>query len=124
MLRRVLLLTSSSGLVESSLRRFHHENIRYAGIRDRWRRETKQGSEQRGFFVDAGRDTGQRIDGLLISYKGDDRLRGGLRALLMICQMVNGDYISIMRERHLAVNCRWDSRHGIGVATIQNNVVF
>ena len=42
----------------------------------------------------------------------------------MICQLVNGDYLSIMREKHLAVDRRWDSRHGIGVATPQNNVII
>ena len=41
----------------------------------------------------------------------------------MICQLVNGDYLSIMREKHLAMDFRWDSRHGIGVTMPQNNVI-
>ena len=41
----------------------------------------------------------------------------------MICQLFNGDYLSIMRERHLAVDRVWDNRHGKGVATPQNNVI-
>ena len=41
----------------------------------------------------------------------------------MICQLVNGDYLSIMREKNLAVDCGWDGRHGIGVNTPQNNVI-
>ena len=41
----------------------------------------------------------------------------------MICQLVNGDDISIVREKHLAVDCGWDDRHGIGVTTPQNNVI-
>ena len=42
----------------------------------------------------------------------------------MICQLVNGDYLSIMRENHLAVDRGWDSRHGISVAMPQNNVII
>ena len=42
----------------------------------------------------------------------------------MICQLVNGDYLSIVREKHLAVDRGWDSRHGIGVATPQKNVII
>ena len=41
----------------------------------------------------------------------------------MICQLVNGDYLSIMREKHLAVDYGWDGRHGIGVTTPQKNVI-
>ena len=42
----------------------------------------------------------------------------------MISQLVNGDYLSIMRERHLAVNRGRDNRHGISVATPHKNVVI
>ena len=42
----------------------------------------------------------------------------------MICQLVNGDYLSIMREKHLAMDCRWDEKHGIGVAMPQKNVII
>ena len=76
-------------------------------------------SKQGGIFVDVGGDTGQGIDGLLIGYRRDGRLRGGLRRRLMVSQLVNGEYLSIVRERHLAENRRWDSRHGIGVASPQ-----
>ena len=41
----------------------------------------------------------------------------------MICQLVNGDYLSIVRQKHLAVDYGWDSRHGIGVTTPKKNVV-
>ena len=41
----------------------------------------------------------------------------------MIQQLVNGDNLAIMREKHLAVDCRWDGRHGIGVTTPQKDVV-
>ena len=37
--------------------------------------------------------------------------------------MVNGDNLAIMREKHLAVDCRWDDKHGIGVTMPQKNVV-
>ena len=83
------------------------------------RRETRESSKQRGVFVDAGRDTGQGINAFLIGYRRDGRLRGVMRFWLMICQLVNGDYLSIMRERHLAENRGWDSRHSIGVASPQ-----
>ena len=79
------------------------------------RKSTKQG----GIFIDTGGDTGQGIDGLLIGYRRDGHLKGGLRLWLMISQLVNGDYLSIVRKRHLAKNRRGDSRHGIGVASPQ-----
>ena len=41
----------------------------------------------------------------------------------MIRQLVNGDDLAIMREKHLAVDCGWDDRHGIGVTTPQKDVV-
>ena len=41
----------------------------------------------------------------------------------MVRQLVNGDNLAIMREEHLAVDCRWDDRHGIGVTTPQKDVV-
>ena len=47
-----------------------------------------------------------------------------MRFWLLICQLVNGDYLSILREKHLAVDRRWDNRHGIGVAMPQNNVII
>ena len=74
-------------------------------------------SKQGGIFVDSRGDTGQGIDGLLIGYRRDGRLRGGLRLWLMISQLVDGDYLSIVRKRHLAEKRGWDSRHGIGVAS-------
>ena len=43
---------------------------------------------------------------------------------LMICQLVDGDYLSIVREKHLAVDHRWDSRHSISVAAPQNNFII
>ena len=86
-------------------------------------RKTREGSKQGGVFIDAGESTGQRIDDFLIGYGRDGRLRGGLRFWLMIFQLVDGDNISIMREKHLAVDCGWDGRHGIGVTTPQNNVI-
>ena len=88
------------------------------------RRETREGSKQRGVFVDTGRDTGQGIDGLLIGYRRDGCLRGGLRLWLMINQLVDGDYLSIVTKRHLVKKRGWDSRHGIGVASPQENVVI
>ena len=42
----------------------------------------------------------------------------------MIFQLVNGDNLAIMREKHLAVDHGWDSRHGIGVAMPQKNVII
>ena len=42
----------------------------------------------------------------------------------MICQLVDGDNLSIMREKHLAVECGWDGRPGIGVTMPQQNVIF
>ena len=61
---------------------------------------------------------------MLIGYRRDGHLRGGMRFWLMICQLVNGDYLSIMREKHLAVDHGWDNRHSISVATPQNNVII
>ena len=61
---------------------------------------------------------------MLIGYKRDGHLGGGLRLWLMVCQLVNGDYPSIMRERHIVMNYGWDNRHGIGVAMPQKNVVI
>ena len=87
------------------------------------RRETQESSKQCGVFVDAERDTGQGIDGLLIRYRRDCHLRGGLRRWLMISQLVDGDYISIVRKINLAKNRGWDSKHGIGVALPQYTVV-
>ena len=83
------------------------------------RGKTSKISKQGGIFVDAGGDIGQGIDSLLIGYRRDGRLRGGLRWQLMVRQLVNGDYLSIVRERHLAKNRRGDSIHGIGVASPQ-----
>ena len=85
----------------------------------RRRGETRKSSKKGGIFVDAGGDTGQGIDSFLIGYRRDGRLRGGLRRWLMVSQLVDGDYLSIVRKRHLAKNHRWDSRHGIGVASPQ-----
>ena len=79
--------------------------------------ETRKISKQGGIFVDTGGETVQGIDGLLIGYRRDGRLRGGLRWWLMVSQLVDGDYLSIVRKRHLAKNHGWDSRHGIGVAS-------
>ena len=61
---------------------------------------------------------------MLIGYRRDGRLRWGLRFGLMICQLVNGDYLSIVREKHVAVDRGWDSRHRISVATPQKNVII
>ena len=83
------------------------------------RRNTRKSSKKRGVFIDAGRDTGQGIDDFIIGYRRDGCLRGGLRLWLMISQLVDGDYISIVRKRHLVKNHGWDSRHGIGVASPQ-----
>ena len=41
----------------------------------------------------------------------------------MVSQLVNRDNFAIMREKHLAVDCGWDGRHGIGATTPQKNVV-
>ena len=41
----------------------------------------------------------------------------------MIRQLVNGDYLSIVRDKHLVVDRGWDNIHGIGVATSQKNVI-
>ena len=79
-------------------------------------RKTREGSKQGGVFIDTGGDTGQRIDSFLIGYRRDGRLRGDMRLWLMICQLVDGDYLSIVRKRHLAKNRGWDNRQGIGVA--------
>ena len=117
-LRRSRLLNSQSGSIEGSSRCLHHEKIRWARIRDK-RRKTKESTKKRGVFLDSGWDTGQRIDGLLIGHRRDDGLRGGLRLQFVICQLVNGDYLSIMRKWHLMVNHRWDKRHGISVAMNQ-----
>ena len=81
--------------------------------------KTRKSAKEGGVLVDAGGDTGQRIDGLLVGYRRDGCLRGGLRFWLMICQLVNGDYLSIMGERHLAKDHGWNSRHSIGVASPQ-----
>ena len=97
----------------------HHASIRQDGIRDRRRGETRKSSKQGGIFVDVWGDTGQGIDGLLIGYRRDGRLRGGLRLWLMISQLVDSDYLSIVRKRNLAKNRGWDNRHGIGVALPQ-----
>ena len=83
------------------------------------RGETRKSSKQGGIFVDSEGDTGQGIDGLLIGYRRDGRLRGGLRRRLMVSQLVNGDYLSIVRKRHLAKNRGWENEHGIGVASPQ-----
>ena len=80
---------------------------------------TRISSKQGGIFVDAEGDTGQGINSLLIGYRRDGRLRGGLRFWFMIRQLVDGDYLSIVRKRHLAKNHGWDNRHGIGVASPQ-----
>ena len=80
---------------------------------------TRKSSKQGGIFVDAEGDTGQGINGLLIGYRRDGCLGGGLRRRLMVRQLVNGDYLSIVRERNLAKNRGWDNRHGIGVASLQ-----
>ena len=42
----------------------------------------------------------------------------------MIRQLVNCDYLSIMREKHLVMNRGWDRRHGISVAMPKNNVII
>ena len=42
----------------------------------------------------------------------------------MIRQLVNGDDLSIMGERHFVKDRGWDSRHSIGVASPQENVVI
>ena len=42
----------------------------------------------------------------------------------MIRQLVNGDYLSIMREKHLVVDQGWDRIYGIGVAMPKNNVII
>ena len=47
-----------------------------------------------------------------------------MRLWLVISQLVDGDYLSIVRKRHLVKNHGWDSRHGIGVASPQENVVI
>ena len=60
---------------------------------------------------------------MLIGGSRDGGLRGGLRFWFMICQLVDGDNLSIMRETHLAVDYEWDNRHGIGVTTPQKNVI-
>ena len=41
----------------------------------------------------------------------------------MVGQLVNGDNLAIVSEEHVAVDCGWDNRHGIGVTTPQKNVV-
>ena len=84
---------------------------------------TGEGAKQRGVFVDARGDTGQRIDSFLIGDNRNGGLRRGLRFRFMIRQLVNGDDLAIMREKHLAVDEGWDDRHGIGVTTPQKDVV-
>ena len=54
-----------------------------------------------------------------IGHRRDDGIRGGLRLLFLICQLVNGDYISVMREGHLVVDRRRDKKHRICVAMTQ-----
>ena len=61
---------------------------------------------------------------MLIGYRRVGRLRGVLRFWLMIGQLVNGDYLSIVRKRHLAKKRGWDNRHGISVASPQENFVI
>ena len=118
------LLTSQSGLLKVVPGRLHHANIRQAGIRDRRRGRTWESSKKGGVFVDVGGNIGQRINSLLVGDSRDGGLRGSLRFCFMIRQLVNGDNLTIMREKHLVVDCGWDGRHGIGVTTPKKNVVF
>ena len=80
----------------------HHANVREVRIRDG--RGVEKGSEQGEVFVDAGGDTGQRINRFLVGDSRDGGIRGDLRLWFMVSQLVNGDNLAIMREKHLAVD--------------------
>ena len=99
----------------------HHADVRQVRIRDG--RGVEKGAKQGGAFIDAGGNTSQRINSLLVGDSRDGGLRGGLRFWFMVSQLVNGDNLAIMREKNLAVDCGRDSGHGIGVTTPQKNVV-
>ena len=103
---RLRFLTSQCGLCKVSRRGLHHANVLHVRIRDE--RGVKKGAKQGGVFVDAGGNTGQRINSLFVGDSRDGELRGGLRFWFMVGQLVNGDNLAIMREKHLAVDCGWD----------------
>ena len=118
------LLTSQSGLCKVSPRGLHHADVRHVRIRYGRRGRTRKGSKQRGLFVNARGNTGQRINRWFIGDSRDGGLRGGLRFWFIVSRLVNHANLAIMREKHLAVDCGWDSKQSISVAMPQNNVII
>ena len=117
-LRRSGLLTSQISPFEFWSRRLHHANIRRDRVRDK-RGETREWTKKRGIFIDFRWDIGQRFNYFFIGHWRDDGLRVGLRLRFVICQLVDGDNISILRKSHLTVNHIWDSRNCISLAMTQ-----